>query len=457
MTKPLSFSAFLMNTANHNLHGLWREDEGGQRDFNDIDLWISLAKRLDEGGFDAIFFADVVGLYGNHRGGWKYHVEKGLQIPSNDPMVLLSALAVNTKNLGLAFTASPLQEHPFNFARRVSTLDHISKGRIAWNMTTGFLDNAFRNFGYEGMVPHDERYKWLDEYVDVLYKLWEGSWDEGALLKDKESGIYADSDKVHKINHVGERYKVEGPHLVAPTPQRTPVLFQAGSSPTGRDFAARNAEGVFIKAPNPEIARKQIEETRRIAIQHGRDGKDLQFYQGLSFVIGETEEEAQRKAIELENKVDLEMMVAHMAGGAGIDLGNVSLDTPLDDVDSQGMSTFFNWVKQNTPKRTPTVEDLARYHVRTIRVVGTPESIADQLEQWQKAGVDGINVISATIPGSYEEFIDHVLPVLRQRGLARNPDEEQTTFRNKLFGEDRLNKRHPASEYRGAFAPKNLV
>ncbi|WP_067730554.1 LLM class oxidoreductase [Oceanobacillus damuensis] len=133
------------------------------------------------------------------------------------------------------------------------------------------------------------------------------------------------------------------------------------------------------------------------------------------------------------------------------------MDTPLDDVDSQGMSTFFNWVKQNTPKQTPTVEDLARYHVRTIRVVGTPESIADQLEQWQKAGVDGINVISATIPGSYEEFIDHVLPVLRQRGLARNPDEAQTTFRNKLFGEDRLNKQHPASEYRGAFAPKNLV
>lgn len=457
MTKPLSFSAFLMNTPNHNNHGLWREEDGYQRDFNDVDLWVSLAKRLDEGGFDSIFFADVVGLFGDFRGGWKYHVEKGLEIPSNDPMVLLSALAVNTENLGLAFTASPLQEHPFNFARRISTLDHISKGRIAWNMTTGFLENAFRNFGYDGLVPHDERYKWLDEYVDVLYKLWEGSWDEGALLKDRESGIFANPDKVHKINHVGERYKVEGPHLVAPSPQRTPVLFQAGSSPRGRDFAARNAEGVFIKAPSPEIASKQIEETRRLAVQHGRSADDLKFYQGLSFVIGETEEEAQRKAIELENKVDLEMMVAYMAGAAGIDLGDASLDTPLDDVESEGMSTFFKYIKENTPGRTARVADLARYHVRTIRVVGTPESIADQLELWQKAGVDGINVVNATIPGSYEEFIEHVLPVLRRRGLARNLDEETTTFRNRLFGEDRLNNRHPASKYRGAFSPKNLV
>ncbi|MFD1706439.1 LLM class flavin-dependent oxidoreductase [Siminovitchia sediminis] len=453
MTRPLSFSAFLMNTPNHNLHGLWREEEGYQRNFNDIDLWVSLAKRLDEGGFDSIFFADVVGLYGNHRGGWEYHIEKGLQVPSNDPSMLLSALAVNTKHLGLAFTASPLQEPPFNFARRISTLDHISNGRVAWNMTTGFLENAYRNYGYEGLASHEERYGTLDEYADVLYKLWEGSWDEGALLKDRESGIYADPAKVHKINHAGKYYKVEGPHLVSPSPQRTPVLFQAGSSPTGRDFAARNAEGIFIKAPSPEIARRQIEETRQLAVQHGRKAEDLRFYQGLSFVIGKTEEEAQRKAIELENKIDLEMMIAHMAGAAGMDLGNVSLDTPLENIDSKGVKSFIHWIKEYTEGRTPTVKDLALYHIRTIRIAGTPETIANQLEQWQKAGVDGINVISATIPGSYEEFIDYVMPVLRQRGLARNPGEVHGTFRQKLFGEDRLNDRHPAAQYRGAFGP----
>lgn len=301
MTKPLSFSAFVMNTASHITHGLWRDSEGYQVNFNNVDLWISLAKKLEDGGFDAIFFADVVGMYGDYQDDWKFHVNTGLQIPSNDPMVLLSALAVNTKHLGLAFTSAPLQEPPFNFARRVSTLDHISKGRIAWNIVTNAQKNAYRNFGFEELVPHDERYRWVEEYVDVLYKLWEGSWDEGALLQDRKSGIYADPGMVHKINHVGDRYKVEGPHLVSPSPQRTPVLFQAGSSSAGREFAARNAEDVFIVAPDPENAKRLINKTRNIAVQHGRNSEDIHFYQGLSFVIGETEEEARRKDIELDH------------------------------------------------------------------------------------------------------------------------------------------------------------
>ena len=422
--------------------------------FNDVDVWVSLAKKLDDGGFDVIFFADVVGLYGDHRGGWDYHAQTGLQIPSNDPMVLLSALAVNTKHLGLAFTASPLQEHPFNFARRVSTLDHLSKGRIAWNIVTSAQENAFRNFGYDGLVEHDERYRWADEYVDVLYKLWEGSWDEGALLQDRESGIHADATKVHKINHVGERYNVEGPHLVSPSLQRAPVLFQAGSSKAGRDFGARNAEAVFIVTPDPKSVSKLINDTRRLAIQYGRNAGDIRFYQGLFFVIGETEEEARRKEIELENKMDLDMMIAHLAGAIGIDLGNVSLDTPLENIKTDGVRSLVDWVQQSTLERTPTVEDLARLQGKTTRIVGTPETIAEQLQLWSDAGVDGINVINATISGSYEEFIDKVMPVLQERGLAKTQQQESTTFRAKLFGSDRLNEWHLAAQYRGAFASK---
>ncbi|MGG3574522.1 LLM class flavin-dependent oxidoreductase [Bacillus gobiensis] len=452
MTKPLSFSAFVMNTASHIIHGLWRDEEGHQLNFNDVELWVSLAKKLESGGFDAIFFADVVGLYGDHRGGWEYHARNGLQIPSNDPMVLLSALAVNTKNLGLAFTAAPLQEPPFNFARRVSTLDHISKGRIAWNIVTSSLENAFKNFGYDGLVSHDERYRWADEYLDVLYKLWEGSWDEGAILQDRKRGIHADPDQIHKINHAGERYKVEGPHLVSPTPQRTPMLFQAGSSTAGRDFAARNAEAVFIVSPNPENAEKLINDTRNLAVKYGRDANDILFYQGLSFVIGETEEEARRKEIELENKIDFDMMIAHMAGGIGIDLGKVSLDTPLENIETEGTRSVLKWLKQSVSDRTPTVRDLARLRSKNSRIVGTPETIANQLELWRKAGVDGINVINATIPGSYEEFINFVMPVLRKRGLARDEPVESGTLRYKLFGRDRLSERHPAARYRGAFA-----
>ncbi|MBB6444261.1 LLM class flavin-dependent oxidoreductase [Bacillus benzoevorans] len=457
MAKPLSFSAFVMNTPSHIVHGLWRDEAGNQINYNDVELWVKLAKQLEEGGFDAIFFADVIGLYGNYGGGWEFHAENGLQIPSNDPMVLMSALAVNTQHLGLAFTAAPLQEPPFNFARRVSTLDHISKGRIAWNMVTSSSENAFHNFGYDDLIPHDERYRWIDEYVDVLYKLWEGSWDEGALVQDRKSGIHADPSKIHKINHIGEHYKVEGPHLVAPSPQRTPVLFQAGASDAGRDFAARNAEATFIVAPDPENARQLINKTRSLALQNGREADDIRFYQGLSFVIGETEAEARQKANELDQKINLDMMIAHMAGGMGIDLGNVDLDTPIENIKTEGIRSTYEWLKQSTPGRTPTVRDIALLRTSASRIVGTPESIADQLEIWSRAGIDGVNVINATIPGSYAEFIDHVLPVLRRRGLAREEQGNLETFRKKLFGSDRINERHPAANYRGAFTLENTV
>ena len=161
MTKPLSFSAFVMNTASHILHGLWRDEEGQQLNFNDVDVLVSLAKKLDDGGFDVIFFADVVGLYGDHRGGWDYHAQTGLQVPSNDPMVLLSALAVNTKHLGLSFYCITSSKEPHLTLRAVFLmLDRLSKGRIAWNIVTSAQENAFRNFGYDGLVEHDERYHW---------------------------------------------------------------------------------------------------------------------------------------------------------------------------------------------------------------------------------------------------------------------------------------------------------
>jgi FMN-dependent oxidoreductase (nitrilotriacetate monooxygenase family) len=451
--RPLHFSAFVMNTASHITHGLWRDPAGDQIRFNDLDLWVSLAKRLEAGGFDAIFFADVVGLYGDYGGGWDFHAELGLQIPSNDPLVLLSALASHTEHLGLAFTAGPIQEPPFNFARRVATLDHASRGRIAWNIVTSALDNGWRNFGHDGLLAHDDRYAWAEEYVDVLYKLWEGSWEDDALRADRDSGVYADPAKIHKIHHVSERYKVEGPFLVSPSPQRTPLLFQAGSSPVGRRFAARNAEAQFIVSPNPDAARTLIDDTRRLVVEAGREPGDLKFFQGLSFVVGSTEAEARAKEEELEAKVDINGMIAHFGGSLGIDLGSYDPETPIDLVHTEGGQSGLAWLRESTGGRTPTLADVTRLRARGTRVVGTPEQIADRLAVWRDAGVDGINVVNATIPGSYDELIEHVLPVLRARGLARDGYAEGT-LRRKLFGGgDRLSERHPAARYRGAFAP----
>ena len=449
MTTPLLFSAFVMNTTSHILHGVWRQPNARQIEFNTLDLWVDLAKELEAGLFDVIFFADVSGLHNDFKGSYRKHVEAGLQIPSNDPSVILSALAYNTEHLGLAFTSNIVQEHPFNFARKISTLDHASKGRIAWNIVTNPLANAAHNFG-QALTPHDERYEWASEYVDVTYKLWEGSWDDGALLQDRAAEIHADFEKIHRIQHVGKRYSVEGPHLVAPSPQRTPLLFQAGSSEAGMNFAAANAEAQFLIVPRPEVAASVIETTRGLLPQYGRRREDLKFFQGLSFVVGSTEEEAARKDRELDEAIDAETMIAHLGSAMDIKLDEYSLDHSLADIQTEGSHSFFDWVQASVVGRQATVRDIAVLLSRSSRVTGTPEHIAQQLATWQEAGIDGINVTNATIPGSYTEFIEHVMPVLRKQGLAR---EAYTpgTLRRRLFGRDTLPDTHPAAAYRGAF------
>lgn len=451
--RPLHFAAFVMNTTGHILQGTWRRPSAHQADFNDLDHWVDLAKTLERGKFDAIFFADVVGLYAPYRGDERKYFEAGLQVPSNDPSVLASAIAYATEHLGIAFTASILQEHPFNFARRISTLDHASKGRVAWNIVTNYLPNASRNFGLEGLTAHDERYAWADEYVDVTYKLWEGSWEEDALVQDRERGIHADYDKVHRINHVGARYQVEGPHLVSPSPQRTPLLFQAGASEAGRTFAASNAEAVFIQAPTLEAAARDTGDIRTRAVAHGRRAEDLKFFQGLYVVPASTEEEARRKAAELDEWIDYDAQLSHMSGAVGIDFGHEDLDTPVGEIRTEGVQSIVGWIKDLVTDRPATLRDVAHFTATNNRIVGTPEQIADRLAAWQASGVDGINLVNAEIPGTYVEFVDHVIPTLQARGLAQR-EYAEGSLRNKLFGAgDRLPERHPAARYRGAFSP----
>ena len=453
MATPLHFSAFVMNTNSHIQHGLWRHPSAQQADFNDVNLWITLAKKLEAGNFDAIFFADVVGLYGPVNGSYEVNAREGLQIPSNDPSVLLSALAVSTERLGLAFTSSIIQAHPFEFARRVSTLDHISNGRIGWNVVTSSLENSARNFGMDRLIEHDERYRWAQEYMDVVYKLWEGSWDDGALLKDRANGIYADHTKIHKINHRGERYSVEGPHLPSPSQQRTPMIFQAGASPAGRAFAARNAEGVFLLSPTPEIAKKDIDATRALAVEAGRDPRDIQFLQGLTFIVGSTEAEAKRKEDEIDSYISTDGFLAHINIGLDQETGTpLDPDMPLKDIKQEGGLSHIAWLRQTMTDREPTVRDLAQITARVRgRFVGTPEQIADRLEEFQRAGVDGINVMNWTIPGSYDIFIDEVMPTLAKRGLVKH-EASTGTLRSRFSGQDELLPTHYGRRFRGAFS-----
>jgi long-chain alkane monooxygenase len=388
--RPLHFAALVTNKPGHVIQDAWRRPLPRQADFDDLEHWVRLARTLERGRFDAVFFADAVGHSAPWRRGERGPFETGFQTPSSDPSVLAGAIAYVTDHVGIAFTTSVLQEHPFHFAQRISTLDHASKGRVAWNIVA------------EG--PPDAR---ADEYFDVAYKLWEGSWEDDALRQDWRARSHAEHGKVHRINHRGPLYQVAGPHLVSPSPQRTPLLFQAGASEADRAFAARNAEAVFIRSPTLAAVAHETADIRSRAASHGRLPEDIKFFQSLHVITGGTETEARRKAAEFDKRAGDAVQLSPHAAVSG-------------------------------------------------RIVGTPEQVSDELARWQDAGVDGINLVSAGSPESYEEFVDHVAPVLQGRGLMQR-DYAEGTLRHKLFGRgDRLPGRHPAARYRGAFAPQHV-
>jgi long-chain alkane monooxygenase len=385
--RPLHFTASVWNITRPASQGSWRWSLPRQADFDDLERWVRLARTLERGKFDAVFFANLAGHLAPWRRDERGYSEAGLQAPGSDPSVLAGAISYVTSHLGIAFTTSTVQEDPFNFARRISTLDHTSNGRIAWN------------------VADDPPGAWTEEYVDVTYKLWEGSWEDDALLQHSLADRRARDGKVHRINHRGPRYQVEGPHLVSPSPQRTPLLFQGGASEADRAFAAGNAEAVFIQSPSPAAAGPDTADIRSRAAGHGRLPQDIKFFQALHVVTGGTEAEARQKATGFDEQ----------AGGGA---------RPLP------------------------------YSTAGSRIVGTPAQIADELARWQDAGVDGINLVNSGDPGLYEEFVDHVAPVLQERGLMQR-EYAEGSLRHKLFGHgDRLPERHPAARYRGAFAPQ---
>lgn len=446
MPRRLIFNAFSMNAVSHVYHGLWRHPDTKQTEINDIATWVELARILERGKFDSLFLADVLGVDGGHSGNWDIYLKEGIHFPVNDPSILVAALITSTEHLGFAFTSSILQSHPFEFARRVSTLDHLSKGRIGWNIVTSTSRNAAANFGFDTPVAHDERYRWADEYMEVVYKLWETSWEADAILADRSPGVFAAPDRIHPINHKGERYSVKGPHLSSPSPQRTPVLIQAGSSTAGRAFAARNAEATFVVCHNPEAARKAVANIRGELAAAGRNNDDLLFFQGLSFVVGSTEEEAWEKSRALDEYISTDGLAAHIGRDLGIDFGLLDPDKPVADYKIEGLQGFTQLFEEANPGKAARLSDLVNSMSYNGRIVGTPEHIADELERWRQAGIDGINVAYQTTPNSFVDFIDHVMPVLRDRGLAQS-DYAPGTLRERLFpGQPaRINSRHPAA------------
>jgi len=449
MAKRMLMNAFSMNCVSHIQQGLWVRKDTRQLEYNQLDPWVELAQILEKGCFDALFLADVIGVYDSYRGGPETSIIEGMQTPVNDPAMLVPAMAYATENLGFAFTSSVLQSHPFAFARQMSTLDHLTRGRVAWNIVTSYLTNAGLNFGLDGLPSHDERYDLADEYLDVVYKLWEGSWEDDAVLRDTELGIYADPAKVHPINHVGKHFNVAGPHLSEPSPQRTPLLFQAGSSTRGRRFAAKHAECMFIVDSRRSLtgAASVISDVRSQAVRNGRRPEDIQFFQGLSPVVGGTEAEAKVKEAEYLEQFSTEGALAHLSGSIGIDLSDIDLDQPLKSIDTRSMRGMVKGLIESTPDQTQTFRDLIRTRNAGQFLTGSPEQIADALQDWQKAGVDGFNLIYSVTPGTFVDFIEAVVPILQKRGLMQK-EYAPGPLREKMFGYGRLPARHLAAGFR---------
>ena len=449
MPKRMLLNAFSMNCVSHIQQGLWVRDDTRQLEYTQLDPWVELAQILEKGCFDALFLADVVGVYDAYRGGPETSIIEGMQTPVNDPAMLIPAMAHATENLGFAFTSSVLQMHPFAFARQMSTLDHLTKGRVAWNIVTSYLPNAGMNFGLGGLPSHDERYDLADEYLDVVYKLWEGSWEDDAVLRDTERGIYADPAKVHPIDHAGKHFQVAGPHLSEPSPQRTPLLFQAGSSTRGRSFAAKHAECVFIVDSRRSLsgAASVITDVRKQAVSQGRQPDDVLFFQGLSPVVGGTEAEAKAKEAEYLEQFSTEGALAHLSGSIGVDLAAIDLDGPLESIDTRAMRGSVKGLIESTPDQTQTFRDLIRTRNAGQFLTGAPEQIADALQKWQAVGVDGFNLIYSVTPGTFVDFIDAVVPILQKRGLMQT-EYTPGPLREKIFGDAKLPGRHPAAGYR---------
>lgn len=456
MASRIILNAFEMTCVSHQAAGTWRHPDSQAWKYKDLDYWVELAKLLERGYFDSVFIADVVGVYDIYRGSVETSLLDADQVPVNDPFFQVPAMATVTQHLGFGVTSALTYEQPYALARKFSTLDHLTKGRVAWNVVTSYLNSAAVNLGLKQQISHDERYDIADEFLDVTYKLWEGSWDEDAVLRDRERGIFTDPSKVHPIGHKGKYYDVPGIHLSEPSPQRTPVIFQAGASSRGRAFAAKHAEGVFISPATAEQAREVSDDIRNRAVEAGRSRDSVKVFTLLTVITAESDEAAQAKYRDYLSYANGEGMLSFYGGWTGIDFSEYDPDQPLEAIDNDSIRSVLELLATADPDRKWTPRDIIKH--RSIGglgpvLVGGPETVADEMERWvDVGGIDGFNLAYAITPGTFEDLVEFIVPELQRRGRVRTSYEGDTLRENLLDGTSPYAADdHPAARYRGAF------
>ncbi len=455
-TSRIHFNAFDMSCIMHQSPGLWARPGDQSVRYKDLGYWVELAKTLEAAKFDGLFIADVLGVYDTFQGSRDASVRRAMQVPVHDPLLQISAMAAATEKLGFGVTVSATYEQPYALARRFSTLDHLTKGRVAWNIVTSYLDGAARNLGLDRQISHDERYEIAEEAVDVCYQLWEGSWQDDAVVADTERQVYADPSKVHEIGHKGTYFNVPGIHLCEPSPQRTPVIWQAGTSPRGPAFAARHAEAVFTVAPTTAILRGYVDDIRKVAGEEGRDPRSIKIFTEITIVTAATEQEARDKYQEMLNWTDYEGALAFYAGVTGVDLSQLDPHEPLEYVDTDSARFALEIFSKADPDRTWTSDEVAKFigiGAMGPVLVGSPSTVADELERWiDDANIDGFNLAYAVTPGTFEDFAEFIVPELQRRGRYWDDYDESTTVRERLYGVGHKLVRddHPAAVHRRA-------
>jgi FMN-dependent oxidoreductase (nitrilotriacetate monooxygenase family) len=425
----IRLNAFDMATVGHIHQGLWTHPRDQSLRYATMQHWLSLARLLERGLFDGLFLADVLGAYDVHGGDADAAIRHGVQIPLLDPALIVPAMAAVTTHLGFGVTANLSFEPPYLLARRMSTLDHLTGGRIGWNIVTGYLDSAARAMGRAAQAEHDERYDLAEEYVGLCYRLWEESWAEDALREDCATGVYAEPARVRRIAHRGRHLAMEAVHLCAPSPQRTPVLYQAGASARGIAFAARHAECVFLNGGPPARVAAQVR-----ALREAAGARPIQVFVGASLVIGRTSREAEDLLEEYRRHVSVEGALAHASASLGVDFAALALDEPII---GEGNAIQSNLAALRGPDGRATKRALVDQLVLGARQppwVGDASDIAERLIAYAaETGCDGFNLARTVVPECLEAAVDLLVPALQERGAFKR-EYAPGSYREKLFG-----------------------
>ncbi|HSI41659.1 MAG TPA: LLM class flavin-dependent oxidoreductase [Xanthobacteraceae bacterium] len=425
MSRHLHLNLFIHGRGHHET--AWRHPSATPLALTDIAYYRQLAQKAEAGLFDSIFFADALAI-----GEEIEHVAKG----GLEPITALAALAGATERIGLIATASTTYTEPYNLARQFASLDHISGGRIGWNIVTSWVLGAGPNFGYTQQIPHAERYERAFDFLDVVTKLWD-SWADDAVLDDRGTGRYTDAARIRAIDHVGRFQRVAGPLNLPRAPQGRPVFVQAGSSTDGRRFAALHAEAVFTAHLEKSAAVDFYADIKSQAAALGRRPDQILILPGLSAVIGSTEAEARRMWEELNELTDPAVGLARLSNRfGGHDFSHLDLDAVLsvDDFPEpdavQAARSRAQVIRALVARERPTLRQLlhslagARGH---FTVAGTPEQVADIIEDWFTTGAaDGFNVMPPILPALLDSFVDEVVPILQRRGLFRTAYQGRT-------------------------------